>query len=211
MDLLIFDLDGTLAYTGRDIAKSVNYTLRSLGLREIEEEKILSFVGNGVRNLLLRSLTEEHIHFLDEALRIFKGYYSEHLLDSTVLTPGARECLEFFRDKIKVILSNKDVSFIDRVIAGLGIKSFFDDVIGGDTFPYRKPDPRVVEYILAKFKIEPKKAIIIGDGPNDIIAAKNAGVLCCAFLNGLTKREDLLSLDPDITCENLGELRWLIQ
>lgn len=211
VDILIFDFDGTLAYTGADIAKSVNHTLVSLGLPELEEEKILSFVGDGVRNLLIRSLSERYACFLEEALQIFKRYYSEHLLDSTVLTPGARECLEFFRDKKKVILSNKDELFIEKVTSGLGIREYFDAVIGGDTLPYRKPDPRVVAYILARFKIEREKAVLIGDGRNDIIAAKNAGVWSCAFLNGLTKREELLSLAPDLTCEDLGELRWMIR
>ena len=75
--------------------------------------------------------------------------------------------------------------------------------------PYKKPDKRLVDYLLHKYNKEKEKTVIIGDGINDIALAKNSGILSCAYLNGLGKRKDLLAADADYYCENLLEINSL--
>ncbi|HOF05353.1 MAG TPA: HAD-IA family hydrolase [Syntrophales bacterium] len=207
IDLFIFDLDGTLADTGSDIVAAVNYTLGTLGLSKLDDKKILGYVGDGVQELIKRSLGPDHRDAVTEALLLFRAYYREHMLDKTALYPGVQECLAHFTGKRKVVISNKKHEFTVAIVQALGIAGYFDDIVGGDFWPYMKPDARLAEYYLQKYEITRDKAVIVGDGHNDILLAKNAGIVGCAFLNGLVERERLLALKPDITCENLAELK----
>ncbi len=209
VDLLIFDLDGTLASTGEDLAVSVNFALRRLGLRVLDKDMIISFVGDGIRTLLTRAIGPQHQLQLDDAVSLFTEYYNEHTMDHTVLYPGAVSCLDHFRCKKKIVISNKQKVFVDKILNHLGILHHFVQTIGGDSMDYMKPDARLVTALLSTFNLDPGKVLMIGDGKNDILLAKNTGIMSCAFLGGLTKREILLDLSPDFTCENLAELPLL--
>ena len=209
VEFLIFDLDGTLADTGQDLVTAVNYTLKALGLATLDHRLIISFVGDGVQELIKRSLGGEDQESFTRAMKIFLEYYRDHLLDQTVLYPGVRECLDYFSAKRKVVISNKRQDFTLRIVQGLGIAPFFEDIVGGDVMPYKKPDPRLVEPYLKRFHVPREQTVVVGDGPNDILLAKNAGVWSCACLNGLAPRDNLLKLRPDYKCESLLELREL--
>jgi len=206
IDLLIFDLDGTLAATGDDLAGAVNYTLRTLGMEELERKLILSNVGDGVQELVRRTLGPDKQEAFAAAMPVFLAYYGEHLLDKTVLYPGVQEVLACFAKKKKVLISNKHHDFTCRIVARLGIDCHFDAIVGGDSYPYKKPDARLAAGYLERYGVDPGRAVVVGDGPNDILLAKNAGMVSCAFLNGLIDRERLLPLQPDFTCEDLNEL-----
>ena len=97
VDLMIFDLDGTLVSSGADLIQSINYTLNALKLKEKSEKEILSFVGDGVRKLIERALGQDHIKYHEEAMIIFTDYYGKHLLDNTVLYPQVEDVLNNFR------------------------------------------------------------------------------------------------------------------
>ena len=206
LDLLIFDLDGTLAQTGEDLVCAVNDALRTLELPAQPHERIIGFVGDGISKLMERALGPEHRHRTGEALEAFNAYYGEHIMDHTVLYPGVAESLEFFRDKRKVLISNKGEKFVKVLVERLGIGHHFERVIGGDTYPFKKPDARLLTDLLADWGVEAGQTVVIGDGVNDVLLAKNAGAFSCAFLGGLTKREILLALEPDFVCEDMGAL-----
>ena len=111
VDLMIFDFDGTLVSTGSDLVAAVNYTLQQLGCEPRREDEIISFVGDGVKELIERALGNDHLAFYPEAIKIFSSYYGEHLLDNAALYPGAEEILKHFQHKKKVILTNKRYNF----------------------------------------------------------------------------------------------------
>lgn len=207
VDLLIFDLDGTLAATGKDLAVSVNYTLSTLKLPTLDEEKIISFVGDGIRELLVRSLGPGHQDRIDDAMAVFQAHHRDHILDHTVLYPGVTEILTYYQSKTKIVITNKRQSFAEIIIRALAIERFFDRIIGGDTYPYMKPDARLVADVLRDYGISPERTAIIGDGRNDVLLAKNAHIISCAYLNGLTSREILLQLEPDYVFEDMLELK----
>ncbi|NPV03387.1 MAG: HAD-IA family hydrolase [Syntrophaceae bacterium] len=206
VQLMVFDLDGTLADTGADLAGSVNRTLRSMGIPGRPEPEILRFVGDGVRKLLERSLGEAHRGRLDEALTRFKSDYAEHLLDRTVLYPGVLDLLRRFSDKAKVIITNKNTDFSLALCRGLGIESCFREIIGGDSAAFMKPDPRVLLPLLDRYGSKPEETLVVGDGVNDILLARNAGVRSCAILNGIGSREELIGLKPDFAIERITDL-----
>ncbi len=206
VDLMIFDFDGTLVSTGSDLITSVNYTLGQLGYERREGDEIISFVGDGVKELLERALGSDHLADYPEANKIFTDYYREHLLDNAALYPGVKEMLEHFQSKKKVILTNKRQNFTLDISRGLGLDKHFDEIIGDGIFPYRKPDHRLADYLLGKYKVKKEKAVIIGDGLNDIALAKNSGILSCAYLNGLGNAEKLLAEQPDYYFKNFSEM-----
>jgi phosphoglycolate phosphatase len=206
VDLMIFDLDGTLINSGSDIAMSVNYTLRSLGLPAIEERVVLRYIGDGIRKLIERSLGPASQERLDEAIDIFSNHYHEHMLDSTALYPGVAETLQYFQDKKKAILTNKRRLFARLISDGLGISDFFDEILGADGASPIKPDARLVYPLLERFNALPERTVMIGDGVNDILLARNAGIMSCSFLKGLTDREILTRMHPDFCYEHFHEL-----
>jgi phosphoglycolate phosphatase len=204
--LMVFDLDGTLADTGADLAGSVNRTLQSLGLPTRPDPEILGFVGDGVRKLIERSLGDAYGGHFEEALERFEEIYAEHLLDQTTLYPGVPDVLRHFGAKEKVLITNKTRDFTLTICRGLGIIGFFKEIIAGDSNEFMKPDPRLLLPLLGKFGAVPEETLVIGDGVNDILLARNAGVRSCAFLNGLGHREKLLRLGPDFTIEKMIDL-----
>jgi len=204
--MMIFDLDGTLITSGEDLVNSVNYTLNRLSLPVLSEKKIISFIGDGVQKLMERSLGRFFPEHFAEAMKIFDLYYQEHLMDHTVLYPGVEAVLSHFSNKKKIILTNKRHHFTVEITDSLHLTHYFDEIIGADSRPYRKPDRRLVQPLLDSYGVSPEEAVVVGDGINDILLAKNAGIVSCAFLNGLGSREELLSLQPDFVCESLSEM-----
>ncbi|NJL17281.1 MAG: HAD hydrolase-like protein [Nitrospira sp.] len=131
VDLLIFDLDGTLIESKWDIAHSVNFTLVGLGLPERPIEEIFGFVGDGVKRLLRLAVGEGNQARFEEALRVFRGHYLEHCLDRTTFYPGIEPMLQHFAHKTKAIATNKSIEYTRVILKGLG-PQHFGYMVGGD-------------------------------------------------------------------------------
>ena len=211
VETMIFDFDGTLANTGDDLADGLNYTLQMMNLPTIATEVILTFVGDGIGKLLERSLGEAwNEQRGKEMLEIFPRYYEEHLLDKTVLYPGVLDVLNHFHGKRKIILTNKRLCFTEKICDGLQIRDYFVDIIAGDSTPFFKPAPELLDIIQKRHSFRRDQTVIIGDGANDLLLAKNTGILCACHLNGLGKKEDLQALQPDMTFEHFAELKEML-
>lgn len=207
LDLMVFDFDGTLVNSGWDIAASVSYSLAKLGIPGKEIDVILSFIGDGVQTLIEKSLGPNFANRFDEAMEIFSSHYAQHMLDTTYIYDSVIDTLCHFREMKKIIITNKRKYFTFKMANSLGLAGYFDDIIGADSTPYKKPDPLLLKPFLEKFHADSEKTVVIGDGVNDILLARHAGVLSCAMLKGLTDREILLSLNPDYSCEDMSELK----
>ena len=206
IDLMVFDFDGTLVHSGCDLATSVNHMLKVLGLSVLPHDRIIGYVGDGVRKLIERSLGGAFPARFDEALSVFSHYYEGHLLDTTHLYPGVIEVLECFNSKRKVVVTNKIYNYTLKISDGLNITKRFDEIIGIDSREFKKPDVRLILPIIEKYHTEERRTVVIGDGTNDVLLAKNAGAISCALINGLGDREKLLELKPDYVCEDIRDL-----
>jgi len=206
IDLMILDLDGTLVNSGGDIVASVNYTLKSLDIPTKGQDEIFSFVGDGGNKMIERALGNEFQHLFEEAMDIFSDYYARHMLDTTCLCDSVIDVLDHFSNKKKVIITNKRIHFTLKMTDALGITKYFEEIIGADSTAYKKPDPRLFIPLIERVHSVYNDTVVIGDGVNDVMLAKNTGVLSCALLNGLTHRDLLLALDPDFACEGLRDL-----
>lgn len=211
VDLMVFDFDGTLIDSGGDIAASVIHTLKVLGIHEKDTDTIINFIGDGVQNLIEKSLGRDNRDRHQEAMEIFSSHYELHMLDTTNLYDAVIDTLFHFREKKKIIITNKRKHYTLKMAKAFGLVEYFDEIIGSDSTPYKKPDPRLLYPVIERCHAETDKTVVIGDGVNDILLAKNAGVRSCALMNGLTRRDILLSLNPDYYCEEISELKNLFQ
>lgn len=211
VDLMIFDFDGTVADTGADIVNSVNHTLLSMRLSPLPHSEIISFIGDGLIKLLERALDGRYKERMKEAITIFGSHYEKHMMDQTDLCPNIEGVLKYFGHKMKVILTNKRHYLASAIARSLRVDRYFMEIVGADSTPYLKPDPRSVEYLLEKYSVAPQKAVLIGDGINDVAAAQNAGIISCCYLNGLGDKRTLLKMGADFYCEDLIEINTMFQ
>ena len=208
MQLLIFDLDGTLIDSKLDLALSVNAALAHLGLQPIEHDTIYSYVGNGAPELIRRALgaaaTSEKVQ---QALDFFLAYYRDHKLDHTVLYPGVRETLDRLieHDVTMAVLTNKPVRVSQSIVDGLGLSSFFRRVYGGNSFAHKKPHPIGVETLIAECGAEHERTIMVGDSGVDVQTARNAHVTACGVRWGF-QPETFTAYPPDILVDDMTEM-----
>ena len=207
-DLLIFDLDGTLIDSKRDLTDSVNATRAWHGLAPLPDDIVSSYVGNGAPLLIRRAFphaTQEELHVL---LRYFLDYYREHMLDATTLYPGVREALDQLHDAEVplAVLTNKPVRFSIHLIEGLGLGNHFFRIYGGNSFEQKKPDPVGINLLVAEVKSDPEKTIMVGDSAVDVRTARNAGVVACGVSWGF-QPETFEQAPPDFL---IDEMRTLV-
>ena len=205
IDLLIFDLDGTLIESKWDIATAVNLTLKDLGLPERAQEEIFGFVGDGIKRLLRLAVGEENQARYDEALQIFHDHYIAHCLDRTRFYPGIDRVLAHYASKHKAVATNKSLEYTARILDGLGAHHFAC-VVGGDNGYGLKPEPGMLLKILDELKVERDRAVLIGDSTNDINGGHNAGIRVCAVGYGMGNREKMAACNPDWFIEQPEDL-----
>jgi phosphoglycolate phosphatase len=206
IDLIMFDLDGTLADTGRDLADAVNHTRAHFDLPALADSLVYANVGRGVEHLLRQSLPRESSEHFQKVMQVFLARYENHLLDATALYPDVRKTLDYFRDKKRVVVSNKVHRLTVAVLRGLGVETEFDAILGGDSALEKKPHPALLNDVLHRFDVPRDRAIIVGDGDTDMEAGKRAGIITCGVTYGLGDRDKLLAAQPDFIIDNLREL-----
>jgi phosphoglycolate phosphatase len=206
VELIMFDLDGTLADTGHDLAAAVNYTRAHFCLAPLADRLVYNHVGRGVEHLLRHSLPEESPEQLHEVMRVFLERYEKHLLDRTVLYPGARETLAHFRGKRRAVVSNKIHRLTMAVVRGLGVEKEFDMILGGDSAAEKKPHPALLTTVLRRFDVPASAAVMVGDGDTDVEAGKRAGVVTCGVTFGLGDKDELIAAEPDLLIDDLRQL-----
>ena len=193
MKAVIFDLDGTLLDTLEDLKNAVNAALEHYGMPQRTLDEVRSFVGNGLRNLMIRAVPEgEENPEFEDALTYLKEYYAIHCKDNTGPYPGIMELL----DELKVrgitmaIVSNK----IDSAVKELD-KEYFNGymsaAIGEMEGVARKPAPDTVLKALGECNIKAEDAIYVGDSDVDIATAKNTGLPCISVSWGFRDTEFL--------------------
>jgi phosphoglycolate phosphatase len=205
VDLLIFDLDGTLIESKWDIAHSVNYTLVTLGLPERPIEEIFGFVGDGVKRLLRLAVGEGNQARFEEALGVFRGHYLEHCLDRTTFYPGIEPMLQHFSRTQKAIATNKSIEYTRVIVNGLG-PHHFGYMVGGDNGFGLKPEPGMLLHIIEKLGAQKDRTVLIGDSTNDINGGHNAGIRVCAVGYGMGNREKMAACEPDWFIEQPEQL-----
>ena len=213
IELIVFDLDGTLIDSKVDLANAVNATRRDVGLEALPEAVVFSYVGNGAPVLIRKALGDGYPEErYEKSLLFFLQYYREHMLDHTRLYPGAREALDRMRDAgLKMaVLTNKPVRFSRDLLQGLGVAGHFALVYGGNSFETKKPNPEGLDKIMAELGARPERTLVVGDSAVDVRTARNAGALACGVTWGF-QPETLAEETPDWVVGTIEELLDILE
>ena len=168
---VVFDLDGTLIHSAPDLHAALNRLMAMEERRSLEISEVIRMIGAE----------------LDEMTRRFVADYENHATDLTTLFPNVAETLKVLTEnQVPMgICTNKPQAASLKVLNHFGLSSFFQAVVGGDQLPgVRKPNPRHLMAALDILNVAPKDAVMIGDSPNDIDVAINAGVTSVAVSFG---------------------------
>lgn len=205
LELYIFDLDGTLLDSGKDIALAANYAFEKLNLKTFSEEEIISKVGYGAKKLIEDLIQEYPQEIKDKALEYFKEFYYSNPVIYSRLYEGAEETLKKLKELSKkvAVVTNKYEALSVEILKKLNVIDYIDLVVGADTTSEKKPHPLPVFYTLEKLKSDKDKSIIIGDSETDVLTGKNAGIKTALVLQGYGNKELALSLNPDYVLDGL--------
>ena len=209
ISLIVYDFDGTLVDTLADITDSVNLALAEMNLNTLNRETIRGNVGEGMVNLMTRSLIDSGCNDVETAVSLFRKHYNNHLLDQTDFYPDGREVVQYFSGKKNAILSNKPVSFIEKILEALNFREPFDSILGGDSLDVQKPNPKGLQLLMGELNCPAKQVLMIGDSAIDIETGKQAGVLTCGVTYGLGNSDALRHAKPDYLIDNLSHLKLL--
>lgn len=211
--LIIFDLDGTLIDSSRDITDAINYAIGSYGLSPLTTKDTIKLVGEGITRLIEKLLSTTIFNGNDDVKRTvmdrFLEYYSAHLLDNTDIYPNVRFTLERLKEYKKAVISNKRETLSRRILEGLGLGNFFDMIIGSDSTPEKKPSPLPIVKVLAEFDVKPEEAIIVGDSNLDIEAGRAAGLKTVSVTYGYRPYE--MIKDADFVIDRIEDLVEIIK
>ena len=208
MDLLIFDLDGTLVDSKLDLAHSVNATREHFGLPALDVKTIGQYVGNGAPVLIRRAMGNGASDAdVRKALEYFLSHYDDHKLDYTRAYPGIPEALaELEAAGVRMaVLTNKPVRVSTAIVEGLGLAGYFAKIYGGNSFEQKKPDPVGVNTLLADLGAARERTLMVGDSSVDVRTARNAGVKCCGVSYGF-QPESFEDDPPDMMVDRPEEL-----
>ena len=197
MFLIVFDLDGTLIDSRRDLADATNRLIEESGGAPLSEEAITSMVGDGAAVLVRRALAAASLD-MDPSLALarFLEIYESCLLAHTRPYPGIEEALGSLAGTFRLaVLTNKPSRATRDILAGLDLLRWFDDVVGGDSQFPRKPDPAALLDLLSRARATAATTLMVGDSPVDLETARRAGTEICLARYGFGFRFD----DADLT------------
>ncbi len=213
LKLIIFDLDGTLLDTSRDIHKILNESLAHFYLPQVSLQDTVKMVGNGAKRLVEDAVPQEHKAIVNSVYEFYSTFFVENDNALTELYPGEREVLLKLKAlNVKfAIITNKPDAATQKVcfqfLSGIG----FDLIIGGGAgFPL-KPDAKAAIYAMEKFNVSCKEALFVGDGETDIKTAQAAGIECISALWGFRTKEQLLSAGGKLFAEDYTQFLQILQ
>lgn len=208
---LLFDLDGTLADTHKDLHATMNVILQRYGCPSVETDRVRHMIGGGARAILQRGFSVHNFAVsstqLDEATEQFVDYYDQHIDDFTTIFDGVRDILNMAKacDMRLAVITNKRESLAAKLLFRLDLHQYFDLLIGGDTLASRKPDPLPITTALARLGVEAPHAVMLGDSEADTESARRANVACICVSFGY-RRVSLEELGADAIIDAYSDL-----
>ncbi|MBN2038901.1 MAG: HAD-IA family hydrolase [Spirochaetes bacterium] len=212
IELLMFDLDGTLIDSGMTLVYGAQYVLSRFNIssKDINAERIKSYMGGDGTEFLRKVFNDFEVTGnidLKTALQYFDEFFRENPAKGSELFPNVLEVLDFFSSKRKIILTNRSKEVAEYTLKHLDIAKYFEDIIGADGNECFKPSACPIKKALSHMIIDKHKSLMVGDMNVDIQAGKNAGVLTCGVTYGIGTREEIEKENPDFLIDDIIELK----
>lgn len=206
IDLIVFDLDGTLADTLPDLTAAANFACRRLGLPEHPEAAIRGMIGGGERKLIERLVGPDHQEQVDACLELYLEHYTRHNGNLSRVYPGVVETLERLADKQKAVLSNKLQRLTQQTLEAIGIAGYFTAIRGGGSQLPLKPAPDPLMALISNLGVDPYRTLMVGDKPADIQTGRGSGAFTAAVTYGYGDLEALTAASPDFLLPQFSRL-----
>jgi len=212
--MILIDVDGTLVDSVPDLAYCVDEMMKAIGREPCGETRVRDWVGNGVERLVRRALIgaldgEPEEADFERAYPVFLDLYADNTSRRSLLYPGVREGLDYLGSAGFALgcVTNKASRFTLPLLEDLGIYDDFGIVVSGDTLEHKKPHPAPLLHAAEFFKVEPARALMVGDSISDVKAARAAGFSIACVPYGYNHGEDIRVAEPDLVIENLAALK----
>lgn len=204
----IFDLDGTLVDTSRDITASVNHVRAAFGLEPISLAEAMRYIGDGL-HLLMQRVVVPAGEKLARAVETYRAHHAEHFKDKAALYEGATDALGRLEGAgIKMaVVSNKPHRFALALLEHLDVAQHFTHVLGEETQPAKKPAPDGLLFVLKEWDLEPARAVMVGDSHQDVESGRAAGcrTIWCSYGFGEPR-----AAKPDFTAGSMREVAEIV-
>ena len=210
---VVFDLDGTLLDTLGDLRDSVNFALEKNGLPKRTTEEIRSFVGNGIRLLIDRSVPENTpTEITDKCFSDFKEYYKDHSAILTEPYDGIIDLMKELKSKgIKIAVVSNKADFAVKTLMEDYFSGLYDCAYGERLGIIRKPAPDGVFYAINEMGAKVENTVYIGDSEVDVDTSKNANLPCIAVTWGFRDKKVLESLNPEYIVDSTSDILRIIE
>ena len=213
-DAIIYDLDGTIIDTRQDVADAVNATLKELGAEDLDQETIFSFVGQGLVDLIEKSVSSSERGLVQKGVQFFSEYYYDHMLEKSKFYPDALEMIKDFHKRgiPQAVFTNKPHLHAMKMLKDLDVTQYFKVILGSEHTHPEKPHTEGTYYVLESIPVKPEKALYVGDSLVDFKTAKNVGMDCVLMLDGYTPREELMTVKEHTLglFDNFSDLKQFI-
>lgn len=211
--LILFDLDGTLVDSVPDLAWCGNEMLRRLDLPRRDMDSARAWVGNGVERFVKRFLSgemdaEPEQELFAIGLELFNRIYIDNVSERSQVYPGVVEALQALAGTHLHLacVTNKPEPFTSDLIEAMGLASYFELVVAGDTTARKKPDPMPLHYAADHFGLDTAECMMVGDSSNDVRAARAAGFAVVCVPYGYNHGVDISLSSPDLIVDNLKQM-----
>ncbi|MCB0351297.1 MAG: HAD-IA family hydrolase [Bdellovibrionales bacterium] len=213
INLLIFDLDGTLFHTAPGIVNAFNKLMADHGEPAVDSETIISYIGDGIKELLVK-LDSRLMHPTNNIAQLeaqFHNYYSNCYLKESFLYPGVLDFLKSWPHELAIV-SNKSEHYVRELVSKSELNQFnWRKILGGNSLPVKKPNPQVIHEVLSETNTELKNCLMIGDGLPDMLVARNADIRSVAVSFGYGPISQLIQCGAHATIAHYKELPKVIR
>ncbi|MCP4677937.1 MAG: HAD-IA family hydrolase [Deltaproteobacteria bacterium] len=206
IDLVVFDLDGTLVDSRLDISEAIHHGIRTVNGPPVSDDAVHELIGLPLVEMFETLLPDALTQRVEVAAEAYRQYYFDHCADHSSVYPGVIECLDYLGNIPLAIATTKMTFMAVQVVEKLDLADRFVLVQGSDGIPH-KPDPTLLHQVLRKVGMEPGRTWMVGDTVYDIQAGKAAGMQTCAVTYGIGDPDELRRVKPDSVLDNLTDFR----
>lgn len=213
---LIFDLDGTLIDSRRDLSTAINGMRADYGWEALDVDQVVALVGEGARMLVAQALRlhpagESVPESVDEAVERFFRHYDAGCLEHTEPYHGVEQMLVDLEPRYPLALyTNKPERFTRKILRGLGLDRFFPHLLGGDSLPTKKPEPPGVRLLAEGMDVPVAQTMLVGDSQVDAATARSSGCRFAFAEWGFADNDERLEVRgryrPEIKAANPSQL-----